>query len=65
MCIKKIRLSTNIFIDDNFFKEAIKYDAVKSKKALVQIVFKILVKQHKLKHSKYLQGKVIWAGDLN
>ncbi len=57
-------MRTNIDIDDKLLADVIKYEGPKSKKELVQIAFEELIKMHKRKQFKSLQGKVIWEGDL-
>jgi Arc/MetJ family transcription regulator len=57
-------MRTNIDIDDNLLKEAMKFTGVKSKKDLVNHALEELIKLQKRQDLKLLQGKVKWVGNL-
>ena len=58
-------MRTNIEIDDELMKEAMKWTGLKSKKEIVNKALTELIKLKKRQAMKSLQGKVEWIGDLD
>ena len=58
-------MRTNIDIDDNLLKEAIRLTGRKSKKDLVNHALEELVRLNKRKKMLSLFGKVTWEGNLS
>ena len=58
-------MRTNIEIDDDLMKEAMRYSGVRTKKAAVEAGLRLLVKIHAQTAMRQLRGQVQWEGDLN
>jgi Arc/MetJ family transcription regulator len=58
-------MRTNIEIDDDLMKDAMKWTGLKSKKEIVNKAIRELIKMQKRQAMKSLQGKVEWIGDLD
>lgn len=58
-------MRTNIEIDDNLIRRAMKSSGTKTKKAAVEAGLRLLVKTHSQTSIRQLRGKVQWEGDLN
>lgn len=63
MCIiihirRCIIMRTNIIIDDELIKEALKITGIKTKKEIVNIALKELIENHKRKNLMDLKGKI-------
>lgn len=63
MCIiihiwRCIIIRTNIVIDDELIKEALKITGIKTKKEIVNIALKELIENHKRKNLMDLKGKI-------
>ena len=58
-------MRTNIVIDDELMNEAMTLSQIKTKKAVVEMGLKLLVKIKKQEKIKSLRGKLKWDGDLN
>ncbi len=58
-------MRTNIEIDDELMKEALKWSELNSKKEVVTEALKEFIKQLKRQKVKSLRGKVEWIGDLD
>jgi Arc/MetJ family transcription regulator len=56
---------TNIEIDDDLIREAMRRSGVSTKKAAVEAGLRMLVKTHRQTAIRRLKGKVRWDGDLN
>ncbi|MEK6682750.1 MAG: type II toxin-antitoxin system VapB family antitoxin [Nitrospirota bacterium] len=56
---------TNIELNDNVLKEAIKLTHLKTKKEVVNYAIEELVKRLRRKKILKLEGKVKWEGNLN
>ncbi len=61
--IKKMR--TNIVIDEKLMNDALQATGLKTKKEVVELGLKILVKLDRQKQIKELRGKLEWDGDLD
>lgn len=58
-------MRTNIEIDDNLIKEALKLTGSKTKREAVTLSLETLVRLKRQEHlAKKLRGKVKWEGDL-
>ncbi len=58
-------MRTNIDIDDQLLKEAMKYSGAKSKKNIVNHALEEYIKLQKRQKMKTLFGKVKWEGNLD
>jgi Arc/MetJ family transcription regulator len=57
-------MRTNIVIDQNLMNEALKATGLKTKKEVVELGLKTLVRLAQQKQIKELKGKLKWDGDL-
>jgi len=57
-------MRTNIVIDDELMKEALKLTGLKTKKDAVELGLKTLIKLNKQERLKHYRGKLKWEGDL-
>jgi Arc/MetJ family transcription regulator len=64
MCIGA-RMRTNIVIDDDLMTDAIKATGLSTKKEVVELGLKLLVKRNKQQAIRALRGKLQWEGDLD
>ena len=58
-------MRTNIVIDDDLMTAALKATGAKTKKEVVELGLKTLVKLREQAKIKELRGKVTWEGDLD
>lgn len=58
-------MRTNIVIDQKLMDDALKATGLKTKKEVVELGLKTLVKLHQQKQIKKLKGKLQWDGDLD
>ena len=58
-------MRTNIEIDDDLMKKALKYSKLKTKKAIINKALMEYVKYQMRLKLLSLQGKVKWVGDLD
>ena len=58
-------MRTNIVIDDNLIAEAMSASGAPSKKAVVELGLKALIRQQARAELKALRGKIAWTGDLD
>ena len=58
-------MRTNIDIDDRLVRQAMRRSGARTKKAVVEEGFRLLVKTHSQTTIRRLRGKVQWEGDLN
>ncbi len=58
-------MRTNIVIDDQLMKEAIKLSRLKTKRAVVESGLRLLIQTKKQERIKNLRGKLKWDGDLD
>ncbi len=67
MCIfiKKIHMRTNIEIDSELIKEAMKLTGITTKKAAVEAALKQMVSLKKQERIRELRGKLKWEGNLD
>lgn len=57
-------MRTNIEIDDKLMNEVLKATGLKTKKDVVELGLKTLIKLNKQENIKKLRGKLQWTGDL-
>lgn len=57
-------MRTNIAIDDQLMNDALKATRLKTKKEVVELGLKTLIKLHQQEGIKALKGKLKWDGDL-
>jgi Arc/MetJ family transcription regulator len=57
-------MRTNIVIDDELMDEALRVTGVKTKKELVELGLKTLIRLKQQESIKTLRGKLKWEGDL-
>lgn len=67
MCIlmKNIHMRTNIDIDEDLIKEAMKLTGITTKKAAVEAALQQMVSLKKQERIKELRGKFQWEGNLD
>lgn len=67
MCIfrKNVHMRTNIEIDDDLIKEAMKLTGLTTKKAAVETALKQMVSLKKQERLRDLRGKLKWEGNLD
>ena len=58
-------MRTNIVIDDNLMKEALKLTGAKTKRDAVELGLRTLVRLKHQERIKRYKGKLKWEGDLN
>lgn len=57
-------MRTNIVIDDDLMKKALKTGPFKTKKDAVEAGLRLLVQRKKQENIRNLRGKLRWQGDL-
>lgn len=58
-------MRTNIDIDDELMRQAMRRSGARTKKATVEAGLRLLVKTYSQTAIRRLKGKVQWEGDLN
>ena len=58
-------MRTNIDIDDQLMRQAMRYSGARTKKATVEAGLRLLVETHAQRAITRLRGKVQWQGNLN
>ena len=58
-------MRTNIVIDDDLMREALKTSGLKSKRQTVEAGLRLLVKRGKQQEIQGLRGKLLWEGSLD
>lgn len=58
-------MRTNIVIDDELMKRALRASGLKTKRAVVEEGLRLLEQVHRQAGVRRLRGKVAWKGDLN
>jgi Arc/MetJ family transcription regulator len=58
-------MRTNIVIDDRLMNDALKATGLKTKKEVVELGLKTLLKLNQQANIKELKGKLKWDGDLD
>ncbi len=58
-------MRTNIVIDDRLMSDALEATGVKTKKEVVELGLKLLVKKSKQEALRSLRGKLNWEGNLD
>jgi Arc/MetJ family transcription regulator len=59
------RMRTNIEIDDNLMKDALRATGVKTKREAVEMGLKTLVQLQAQEKARDLRGKITWEGNLD
>lgn len=57
-------MRTNIVIDDKLMDEALKLSKTRTKREVVELGLKALIKLKKQENIKQFKGKLKWQGDL-
>ena len=57
-------MRTNIVIDDDLMRDALKATGAKTKREAVELGLRTLLKLRKQQHIKRLRGRINWQGDL-
>lgn len=57
-------MRTNIVIDDELMDEALKLSETRTKREVVELGLKALIKLKKQENIKQFKGKLKWQGDL-
>ena len=60
-----LTMRTNIEIDDQLMRQAMRNSGARTKKAVVEAGLRLLVQTHAQAGIRKLRGKVDWQGDLN
>ena len=58
-------MRTNIVIDDQLMKDALRLTGLKTKKEAVELGLKTLIRLRKQESIRELPGKILWEGDLD
>jgi Arc/MetJ family transcription regulator len=58
-------MRTNIVIDDKLMKKALAATGASTKKEVVEIGLKTLIRLHEQEQIRKLRGKLHWEGDLD
>ncbi len=58
-------MRTNIEIDDKLMNEVLKITGLKTKKAVVELGLKTLIRLKKQERIKAFRGRLKWTGDLD
>lgn len=58
-------MRTNIVIDDNLMKQALRLSGLGTKKAVIEESLRLFVQRHKQAGVRKLFGKLHWEGDLD
>lgn len=58
-------MRTNIVIDDQLMADALKATGLNTKKEVVELGLKMLVRLNKQQEIRKLRGKLKWEGDLD
>ncbi|MGD2246061.1 MAG: type II toxin-antitoxin system VapB family antitoxin [Candidatus Aminicenantes bacterium] len=58
-------MRTNVVIDDQLMKDALKISGFRTKKAAIEAGLRLLVKFSRQAKVKKLRGKLEWSGDLD
>lgn len=58
-------MRTNIVIDDKLMRDAVRITGVKTKREVVELGLRTLLRLNKQAEIRRLRGKVVWQGDLD
>jgi len=64
MCIGGAIMRTNIVLDNELVKKAMKYTGIRTKRELVNFALKELLDRKERKNILRLEGELCWEGDL-
>lgn len=57
-------MRTNIVIDDDLMRDAMRVTGLKTKREAVELGLRTLLRLNKQRQIKSLRGKIAWKGDL-
>lgn len=60
-----MKMRTNVVLDDNLMKTALKLTGFRTKKKAIEEGLKLLIQVNKQRKIKQFRGKLSWTGDLN
>jgi Arc/MetJ family transcription regulator len=58
-------MRTNIDIDDNLMRQAMRSSGAPTKRAVVEAALRLLIQTKGQSSLRRLRGKIVWDGDLN
>lgn len=58
-------MRTNVVIDDDLMKSALKQSGLKTKKAVIEEGLRLLVEIKRQSNAKAFRGKLKWSGNLD
>ena len=58
-------MRTNVVIDDELMKSAVKSSGLKTKKAVIEEGLKLLVQRSRQAKAREFRGKLKWSGNLD
>jgi len=58
-------MRTNVVLDDELIKSALKLSGLKTKRKAIEEELKLLIDVHRQRRIKGFRGKLRWAGNLN
>ncbi len=58
-------MRTNVVIDDELMKSALKQSGLKTKKAVIEEGLRLLVELRRQSNVKEFRGKLMWSGNLD
>jgi Arc/MetJ family transcription regulator len=58
-------MRTNVVIDDDLMKSAVKLSGLKTKKAAIEEGLKLLVRRSRQVKTREFRGKLKWSGNLD
>ena len=61
----RLNMRTNIEIDDKLMSDVLKATGLKTKRDVVELGLKTLIRLEKQKNIRNFRGKLTWTGDLN
>ena len=65
LCIASKIMRTNIEIDDNLMEDVLKATGLRTKKDVVELGLKTLIRLNKQERIKSFRGQLKWTGDLD
>jgi Arc/MetJ family transcription regulator len=62
---REVKMRTNVVIDDDLMKSALKFSGLKTKKDIIEAGLQLLVKFNRQTRVKDFRGRLKWAGNLD
>lgn len=62
---QEVKMRTNVVIDDDLMKSALKLSGLRTKKDAIEIGLKLLVEFNRQAKIRDFRGKLNWVGDLD